>query len=149
MEIIGEGSEGFIYKYGERAAKVLHGSFTANPNHLNFIRERLANEYEIAKELYRNNISVPIPFGIFDIPFKNGKIYPAFLMQFIKGKNLGELRNPNNSTLYYRIEKLAEIEIEKAKGIGFRTYDANRKTNIIVSKYGKIYLIDFGLWFKD
>ena len=145
-----EGIEAVIYKSGTLVAKVLRNSENADSNSLQNIRERLTKEYEIARDLYNNRISVPKPFGVFDLPFEKQKL-PAFVMQYIDGKNLIELMESYKSArislrLYEKTRELAAMEIEAAKKIGFVPYDANAKGNIMLSKSGKIYLIDFGMW---
>ncbi len=145
-----EGTEAVIYKSGGLVAKVLHNSENADSNVLKNIRERLTNEYEIARDLYENKISVPKPFGIFDLLFEN-KECPAFVMQYIDGKNLSELMESYKSArislrLYDNARELAAIQIEAARKIGLVPYDANAKGNIVLSKSGIVYLIDFGQW---
>jgi RIO-like serine/threonine protein kinase len=150
-ERLDEGTEAVIYKSGALVAKVLHNSQNADSNVLQNVRERLTKEYEIARDLYESKISVPKPFGVFDLPFENGKKCPAFIMQYIDGKNLSELMESYKNArislrLYDNAKELAAIQIEAAKKIGLVPYDANAKGNIMLSKSGRIYLIDFGQW---
>jgi len=160
---IGRGAEGIVYKISDKyVAKVPRICYPDS-------KKNLRKEFEIAKVLFENGVSVPEPEGIFKIRNLGltSVIIPseAFIMEYIKGKTGSEffrdyssfrMVNPNfiespsfagYNEEYNHIKKLYEEEIKKAKEIGFLPFDAEFNGNYIWSaERSKLYLIDFGMW---
>ena len=111
----------------------------------------LQHENEIAQILYQNNISVPKPKGIFNIPLKfsftkKSKSYPGFVMEYIKGRNIAKLTDLERWPLL----KIMEKELKKVRALGIDPVDSDYYGNCLWNPIKKkIYLIDFKEWYFD
>lgn len=140
---IGDETESEVFRINEgSAAKVVHNSLQ-NPG---VARDRLKNEFDIAKDLNQNRISVPYPHGIFELDlFGNGNIYPCFVMQYIDGVNITQLRG----RLHNLALRVVEKEAEKARKLGYVPSGDYQNNAMISRRSGRIYLIDFTMWDRN
>jgi len=135
-EKIDQGAESIVYKISNKyVAKV--------PRH-NFLR--LEKEFFIARGLYNKNISVPIPYGMFNITFWD-LVRPAYIMEYIPGERLDTLRKLSKNERD-KINNLFSREIEKVEDIGFTMDDVGTHNAIWSPEKQKVYLIDFSDWKK-
>ncbi len=160
MHEIGRGADGLLYKLGEdKVAKFQYARegwkswfWKISP-----AGERIRKEHEIARKLYEQDISVPKPYGIFNLKQPNDDEkdwaplglpckYPAFVMEYINGSI------PHPKYLSYavqrKIDELVQIERKKVNDLHlFKPEDADGWENTLwCPSQEKIYLIDFTQW---
>lgn len=148
VRYLGYGEEAIVYSIGgNRVVKVPHANQDQTATGKEII-ERLMNEHIVGRNLHNGGISVPISFGIFYLKVDWRTLGPSLLMEEIDGVSFEILRGRGFSQEYQRLEKLADIEIEKARELGFYARDSNNPRNKMLSRTGRVYLIDFGQWRK-
>jgi len=135
-EKVGNGKESNVFRISNN-----HAAKTPIIPH-EITLKNLEKEFEIAKILFDKGISVPKPEGIFFIKY-DIHFLKSFIMEYIEGKNGFEISNEE----YSYSARLWREELERARGLGFITYDSSHAGNFIWSpKKEKIYLIDFEMW---
>lgn len=100
-------------------------------------------EAMIAEMLSEAGLSVPTPYGVFAlwIPFHDPR--PAFLMDFINGKEKYEL--PSARRLY--ADRLFRCELERARDNRFEPEDVYSNVLFVGEKDDlKVMMLDFGGW---
>ncbi|MDO8516937.1 MAG: hypothetical protein Q7S33_02325 [Nanoarchaeota archaeon] len=140
---LGSGIHGSVYQISDiHAAKFYDEQNVSDPD----------KECKIAKELYKNNINVPKPEGVFKIDLKAKNTFlsqkHAFVMEYLPGYILEDV--PSNEIKRLGLNELAEIELEKARKLGFLTIDSeprrNNSNQIWCPDRNRIYIIDFVNW---
>ena len=138
-EKIGHGKRSIIFQISDNY--VAKTSIPINDIKL----KNLEKEFEIAKFLFENGASVPKPEGIFFMEY-NKFFLKSFIMEYIEGKNGLEISTKE----FFYVSKLWHKEVERAKDLGFITYDSSHLGNFIWSpKREKVYLIDFEMWDRE
>ena len=147
-------SQGFtcdsnVYRITEDlASKIYLEGIEGNPEDAIRIAK---HELSVSRALFSGGVSVPKPEGIFLVPRKKNsdKKYPAFVMEYIEGLTLSDLRD---SDFYYKLDELwmrAEKELNKAIKLGFDPYDMPGGNFLWSPIKDKLYLIDFCHWEKS
>ncbi|MEK6914301.1 MAG: hypothetical protein AABW83_01495 [Nanoarchaeota archaeon] len=149
-EQLKNGTKGIVFKLSSQyVAKVLY-KFEGEDY---FIREdnsalaELEYEYNINKILFENKIgNVPKPLEIKDFKLYNGKIYPAFIMEYISDLPHGDkIINIHHKSI---AKHLVETEVYKALDIAiFPGRDFLHPWNYFYDRENeRVRLIDFGRW---
>lgn len=157
MSPIGRGSGGPVYHIGDnKVAKFEWDTGFFGP--ISSKGKQIQREYEIARELYEGGVSVPEPFGVFSLPqpkevdwgilpgWMGLNRYPAFVMRYIDNmrfKNWGAIN------VWDRMERLRNVELEKARALGFIPADCDLCNVLLDNDMSHVYLIDFTHWRKD
>ena len=138
------GADGILYKLGQdKVAKFekSKGLFTK----LSHRGKGIKNEYEVAKFLYENGVSVPRPNGIFALRLPDGentslffRRFPAFVMEYIS-----ESEYFVDSQERRLVAELVQTEVKKAADLGVFLSDINLHNKLYVRERQKVYLIDF------
>ncbi len=139
------GADGLVYRLGQdKVAKFEKGKgfFTT----LSRQGQGIKHEYNVAKFLYENGVSVPRPIGIFDlkIPHKERvsllfRRFPAFVMEYIP-----ESRCFMDSQEQIFVKGLIQTEVKKAADLGVFLSDIQGHHNTLyVRERQKVYLVDF------
>lgn len=168
LEFIGNGGNGAVYYIGDgRAAKFYNRVFPFTPERpfrlpRNISVTALPNaeyEYNLSNRVHEKGISVPRPYGVeeLEVPILNHcgeisqKILPAFVMEYIDGISLKDLRESEAKEYLQAVEK-RNAELEKARNLGFipapdARYegDDNSKGNALWT-LGGIVLLDSANW---
>ncbi len=137
LKLVGKGASGHIYKaiwkpYNKIVAvKVLNTEASKNQR-ARFLREVKA----IARLMHPNIVQ------IFEVDISNACYYS---MQYIEGQTLGPVIKSSEYSLREKVRFLEQVAkaLHYAHGEGFMHRDV-KPQNILVSKDGKPYLIDFG-----
>lgn len=137
----GMGSDGVVYRLGQdKVAK-----FEKKRSPLATISYRgkgIKHEYEVAKFLYENGVSVPQPFGVFNLkpPVRECRLFllrfPAFVMEYIPQSEI------DFDERKFVVE-LIEMERKKAADLGVFLSDIHNGNSLYVHERQRVYLIDF------
>ena len=116
----------------------------------------LEHEFKITRILHSEGISVPKPFGIFNLSLNgNKKLSSYFIMEYLEGITFYFIENslkiePEIKRRFRErkseLEGLMSSELKKAEGLGFVTRDCGEFNTIWDWKRNKVYLIDFETW---
>jgi len=114
-------------------------------------KRQVDKEYGIARDLHRGGVLIPEPIGVYKIPIKvlddEGKrkievVRPAFVMSYIEGRVLGDLKGEEKT----KALEMRKEEIEKCKRLKLVPIDFENKGNSILGNDQRLYLIDFDHW---
>ena len=152
---VGKGAMGIVYFLNEmdlskqslvgKFIKIILNENFESSKYFSWFVLKLFHEYEIQKELYESGISVPKPFGVYSIKnTEDSNYYPGFIMRYIPGKNLWELPISFREKIY----GLRDLELNKARDLGFKPGRDIKYNFIWVPEEEKVYLIDFNFWRK-
>ena len=149
-EQLKNGTKGIIFKLSPQyVGKVLYKSdkedywIGDDQSALN----ELIYEYEINRILFNEKIgNVPKPIGVESLKIYNDRIYPVFVMEYIKGLSHGD--EILDSYHKFNAESLVKGEIYKAGNIDiFPGKDYLHPWNYFYDRENKkVRLIDFGRW---
>jgi len=107
----------------------------------------LEKEFEFAKDLFENNVVVPMPVGISKIsiskffPFK----FNAYLSKYISGIDFWDFYSGKHLEFFERASYFASLELEKAKELGYVPVDYVLNALYSIEE-DKSYLFDFADW---
>lgn len=120
---IGEGGDGSVYQISDNmVAKISRNNSTFH-------------EEQIAKKLYSQGFPVPIPYGIYNINIYSEKL-DSFVMEYFPDSS-----HPQSIT--HQMKSL----IVQSMDMGYKPgKDALLPSNFLVSKEGKLIMIDFANW---
>lgn len=123
MKLIGSGAEADIYLFENKAIKIF-----------NHARSKADACYEAELQSKANRTGLPVP-AIYEISEINGKA--AIIMEYIKGKTVGDLmlENMNQAPYYLEISVDLQIEVHKVSAHCFPSQKEKLKNNIMATSY--------------
>jgi len=146
---IGSGDEGGIYRVADSLVVKLPTSefFPRLPASQVFNARK---EYFFATHLKENGINVPSPLGVYRVlETATCFLYPGYVMEYWGSGNAKTFNEITKTYSGHKLTKFFEekraLELEKAKKLGFFTFDARYSGNTLIQGE-EICLIDFLGW---
>jgi hypothetical protein len=148
LEFISGQTHGVVMRVSRDLAAKFHYPTTRKDYSIDYGRETGVREYSVARSLYKQGVSVVKPHGVFQFelvdlealaPANPDCICTGFVMDYFHEQELTRREEA-------RRRNLAEIELRKARALGWHIPSDGVANSFYDREQDRIYLFDFTIW---